>query len=151
MSADPALRPFTVYERRQVAGTQVAWDQPSKILPMDPAVRETILRIEREFEESLLQLQPRAAHLPSRLRSLLWIQCSLQAMAERGLPIADAEEVRSELTARLPQLADAEAVRSELPAAGLAPLADAEAVRSELPAGLAQLRQPAAVPRVATA
>jgi len=151
MSADPALRPFTVYERRQVAGTQVAWDQPSKILPMDPAVRETILRIERDFEESLLQLQPRAAHLPSRLRSLLWIQCSLQAMAERGLPIADAEEVRSELTARLPQLADAEAVRSELPAAGLAPLADAEAVRSELPAGLAQLRQPAAVPRVATA
>ena len=103
MAADPALRAFTVYERRQVAGTEITWDQPSKILPMDPSVRETILRIEREFEESLLQLQPRAAHLPSRLRSLLWIQSSLQAMAERGLPIADDEEVRSEFTARLPQ------------------------------------------------
>ena len=63
----------------------------------------------------------------------------------------EAEEVRSEFTARLPQLADAEPVRSELPAAGLAQLADAQAVRSELPAGLAQLRPPAAVPRVATA
>ena len=103
MAADPALRAFTVYERRQVAGTEITWDQPSKILPMDPSVRETILRIEREFEESLLQLQPRAAHLPSRLRSLLWIQSSLQAMAERGLPIADDEEVRSEFAARLPQ------------------------------------------------
>src|SRR5258705_14911 len=103
MSADPALRAFTGYERRQVAGTEVTWDQPSKILPMDPSVRETILRIERDFEESLLQLQPRAAHLPSRLRSLLWIQSSLQAMAERGLPIADDEEVRSAFAARLPQ------------------------------------------------
>jgi hypothetical protein len=103
MSADPALRAFTVYERRQVAGTEITWDQPSKILPMDPSVRETILRIERDFEESLLQLQPRAAHLPSRLRSLLWIQSSLQAMAEQGLPIADDEEVRREFTARLPQ------------------------------------------------
>ena len=103
MSADPALRAFTVYERRQVAGTEITWDQPSKILPMDPSVREAILRIERDFEESLLQLQPRAAHLPSRLRSLLWIQSSLQAMAEQGLPIADDEEVRSEFTARLPQ------------------------------------------------
>jgi len=103
MAADPALRAFTVYERRQVAGTEITWDQPSKILPMDPSVRETILRIEREFEESLLQLQPRAGHLPSRLRSLLWIQSSLQAMAEQGLPIADDEEVRSEFAARLPQ------------------------------------------------
>ncbi len=104
MSADPELRAFTVYERRQVAGTGIAWDQPSKILPMDLAVRETILRIEREFEESLVELQPRAAHLPSRVRSLLWILCSMRTMAAQGLPIADEQEVRSEFTARLPQL-----------------------------------------------
>jgi radical SAM superfamily enzyme YgiQ (UPF0313 family) len=104
MSADPELRAFTVYERRQVAGTAIAWDQPAKILPMDLAVRETILRIERDFEELLVQLQPRAAHLPSRVRSLIWILCSLQTMAMQGLPIADEQEVCSELTARLPQL-----------------------------------------------
>jgi hypothetical protein len=103
MAADPALRAFTVYERRQVAGTQITWDQPSKILPMDPSVRETILRIERDFEELLGQLQPRAAHLPSRVRSLIWILCSLRTMAAQGLPIAEEQEVCSELTARLPQ------------------------------------------------
>jgi radical SAM superfamily enzyme YgiQ (UPF0313 family) len=110
MAADPALRAFTVYERRQVAGTQITWDQPSKILPMDPSVRETILRIERDFEELLGQLQPRAAHLPSRVRSLIWILCSLRTMAAQGLPIAEEQEVCSELTARLPQAMRAAAV-----------------------------------------
>src|SRR5258708_3921276 len=94
MAADPELRAFTVHERRAIAGTQITWEQPSKILPMDPCVGETILRIEREFEAALLQLQPRAAHLPARLRSLLWILCSLPVMAERGLPIADEEAAR---------------------------------------------------------
>jgi radical SAM superfamily enzyme YgiQ (UPF0313 family) len=112
MSVDPELRAFTVYQRRQVAGTAIAWDQPTKILPMDLAVRETILRIERDFEEALVQLQPRAAHLPSRVRSLLWILCSLRTMAKQGLPIADEHEVRSEFTARLPQLQRAAAVPS---------------------------------------
>ena len=110
MSADPELRAFTAYQRRQVAGTEIAWDQATKILPMDLAVRETILRIERDFEELLVQLQPRAAHLPSRVRSLLWILCSLRTMAAQGLPIADEQEVCSELTARLPQQKRAAAV-----------------------------------------
>jgi radical SAM superfamily enzyme YgiQ (UPF0313 family) len=104
MAADPELRAFTVHERRAIAGTQITWEQPSKILPMDPSVGEAILSIERAFDEALLQLQPRAAHLPSRLRSLLWILCSLPVMAARGLPIADEEEVRAELDARLPPL-----------------------------------------------
>ena len=110
MSADPELRAFTVYERRRVAGTAIAWDQPTKILPMDLAVRETILRIERDFEELLGQLQPRAAHLPSRVRSLIWILCSLRTMAAQGLPIAEEQEVCSELTARLPHAKRAGAV-----------------------------------------
>ena len=104
MAADPGLRAFTVHEHRAIAGTRISWEQPSKILPMDPVVGETILRIERDFEEALLQLQPRAAHLPSRLRSLLWILSSLPVMAARGLPIANEAEVRSELDSRMPQL-----------------------------------------------
>jgi hypothetical protein len=104
MAADPGLRAFTVHEHRAIAGTRISWEQPSKILPMDPVVGETILRIERDFEEALLQLQPRAAHLPSRLRSLLWILCSLPVMAARGLPIANEKDVRSELDSRMPQL-----------------------------------------------
>jgi anaerobic magnesium-protoporphyrin IX monomethyl ester cyclase len=102
MAADPALRSCTVSERREIAGTGLEWNQPSKILPIDPQVRETILGVEREFEAFLAGTGRDAAHLPSRLRSLIWIQCALRPMAERGLPIADEEAVRGELAARLP-------------------------------------------------
>jgi hypothetical protein len=102
LAADPALRPFTVSERREIGATGIAWDQPAKILPMDPLVRETILAIERDVDAFLAQAQASAAHLPSRLRSLIWILCSLRHMAERGMPIADEEVVRRELGARLP-------------------------------------------------
>jgi len=104
MAADPALAPFTVCERREIAGTGLTWDQPAKILPMDPLVRETILAIEQDVEAFLVQAGRNAAHLPSRLRSLIWILCSLRPMAEHGLPIADAEAVRRELAARLPRI-----------------------------------------------
>jgi radical SAM superfamily enzyme YgiQ (UPF0313 family) len=104
MSADPELRPFTVYEHRRISGTSVAWDQPAKILPIDAEVRETILGIEHDYEAQLAQLQRPGIHLPSRVRSLIWILCSLGPMAARGLSIADYEEVRAELAARLPQL-----------------------------------------------
>jgi len=104
MAADPALAPFTVCERREIAGTGLTWDQPAKILPMDPVVRETILAIEHDVEAFLAQAGRDAAHLPSRLRSLIWILCSLRPMAEHGLPIADAEAVRCGLAARLPRV-----------------------------------------------
>ncbi|HTY48108.1 MAG TPA: radical SAM protein [Steroidobacteraceae bacterium] len=102
MATDPELVPFTVSERREVAGTPIAWDQPTKILPMDPRVRDIILRIECAFEEFLAGFQG-SAHLPSRVRSLIWILCSLGPMAEHGLPIADEQEVRRALAARLPR------------------------------------------------
>ncbi|HUE47732.1 MAG TPA: hypothetical protein VMO54_00875, partial [Steroidobacteraceae bacterium] len=94
----------TVCERREVAGTDVAWDQPAKILPLEAAVREAILRIEREFEASLRRLESCAAHLPSRVRSLIWILSSLPVMAEHGLAVADEQDVKRELASRLPQL-----------------------------------------------
>jgi hypothetical protein len=81
---------------------------------MDPLVRETILAIERDVEAFLAQAQADAAHLPSRLRSLVWILCSLPHMAERGMPIADEEAVRRELAARFP------GARPQLPAVGAA-------------------------------
>jgi radical SAM superfamily enzyme YgiQ (UPF0313 family) len=104
MSADPQLEPFTVYERRHIRGTRLAWDQPVKILPLDPLVRATILAIEHDYEARLEELQRRVAHLPSRVRSLIWILCSLETMAAHGFAVADRETVRSELSARLPQL-----------------------------------------------
>jgi radical SAM superfamily enzyme YgiQ (UPF0313 family) len=100
---DPRLLPHTVFAERHVAGTNVSWVQAAKILPIDPIVREVVLRIEQDFEEHLSALEQRASHLPSRVRSLLWILASLPVMAEHGYPVADECEVRAELEARLPQ------------------------------------------------
>ena len=78
---DPRLLPHTRYLRRQIGGTNISWDQPAKILPIDPLVRDVILRMEESFETVLASLENRVAHLPSRVRSLLWI---MSASADTG-------------------------------------------------------------------
>lgn len=100
---DPSLLPHTRYLRRQIAGTDICWDQPAKILPIDPVVRDVILRLELNFETMLAAFEKRA-HLPSRVRSLLWILCAIPILAEFGEFIADESEIREELDARLPPL-----------------------------------------------
>lgn len=109
---DPALLPHTQYVRRHIAGTAIEWEQPAKILPIDPIVSEVILRIERDFETALAELQQRGAHLPSRIRSLVWILAAAPIMAEHGIIIAPENEVRAELEGRLPQARRATAVRA---------------------------------------
>jgi radical SAM superfamily enzyme YgiQ (UPF0313 family) len=99
---DPSLKPQTRYLRRQVGGTAVAWDQAAKILPIDPVVSDAILRIEEGFETVLASLERGAAHLPSRVRSLIWILSAIPVLAESGRFIAEDEEIRAELGARLP-------------------------------------------------
>jgi hypothetical protein len=103
LARDPELTAHTVYAERHVAGTNITWMQPAKILPVAPTVREAILEIEQDFEAALAALQQRCAHLPSRVRSLVWILSSLPVMARHGFPIANDAEVRAELEARLPQ------------------------------------------------
>jgi radical SAM superfamily enzyme YgiQ (UPF0313 family) len=109
---NPALAEHTVLERRRIAGTALEWEQPAKILPADPVVREAILHIERDFDALLEVIQEHAAHLPSRVRSLVWILASIPTMAAHGLHIADENEVRAELRARLPSTPRAAAPRA---------------------------------------
>ncbi|HMD75278.1 MAG TPA: hypothetical protein VKG05_15550, partial [Steroidobacteraceae bacterium] len=104
LSKDPGLLAHTHYAHRHVAGTNVTWEQPVKILPIDPVVTDAILRIERSFEEVLAQLEITVAHLPSRVRSLLWILSAVPIMAECGQYIAEEREVRADLYARLPAI-----------------------------------------------
>jgi len=104
LAKDTCLLPHTHYAHQRIAGTGIGWEQPVKILPIDPIVTDAILRMERSFESMLVPLERQVAHLPSRLRSLLWILSSLPIMAERGQYIADESEVRGELYARLPPL-----------------------------------------------
>ena len=61
MAQDRTLLPYTVSVRYRVAGTGVQWDQPAKILPIDPTVSAVILRIERDFEAMLGTLEQQAA------------------------------------------------------------------------------------------
>jgi radical SAM superfamily enzyme YgiQ (UPF0313 family) len=103
VAAERGLEPFTVYERRQIRGTALSWNQPTKVLPMDAEVRAAVVEIEREYQTLLAQLQQHAAHLPSRVRSLLWILAALEPLAARGLAIADDAALRADLLARLPQ------------------------------------------------
>jgi radical SAM superfamily enzyme YgiQ (UPF0313 family) len=100
---DPRLTPYTENAERNVAGTEIRWEQAAKILPIDPAVKDVVLSMERRFEEMLAALENDVAHLPSRVRSLLWILASIPVMAERGIVIADMNEVQTELAARLPR------------------------------------------------
>jgi radical SAM superfamily enzyme YgiQ (UPF0313 family) len=101
---DSSLAPHTIHERRRVAGTEVEWEQPAKILPIEPRVREAVLRIESGFEHRLAAIEEGVAHLPSRVRSLLWILSSLSVLADYGICAGDARAVQVELDARLPRL-----------------------------------------------
>lgn len=109
---DPALIPHTQFAHRHVDGTDIEWDQAAKILPIDPTVREVILQIERNFETLLAELQPRVAHLPSRVRSLVWILAGVPVLAEHGILVASEQEVRADLESRLPQARRATARRA---------------------------------------
>lgn len=103
LARDPDLLPHTQYAHRHVESTTIEWQQPVKILPIDPLVREVILEIERDFEAALAELQHCVAHLPSRVRSLVWIASAAPIMARHGFEIASDEQIRGELDARLPQ------------------------------------------------
>jgi hypothetical protein len=100
---DPSLAAHVRYADRKIAGTGLSWRQPAKILPIDPVVAAVILHMECSFERLLGSLE-QEAHLPSRVRSLLWILCSLPIMAEHGYYIAPESELRAQLCARLPGL-----------------------------------------------
>lgn len=101
---DPRLLPQTRYESRYVAGTSIRWEQPTKILPVDPDVAAFILELERHFETLLEQLQGSGMHLPSRVRSLLWILAAVPLLAARGIEFASEAAIRADLAARLPRM-----------------------------------------------
>jgi radical SAM superfamily enzyme YgiQ (UPF0313 family) len=109
---DRALAPYTIHVRRHIAGTDVEWSQPAKILPVDPVVREAVLRIERAFEARIAALGEAQTHLPSRIRSLVWIQSSLGVLADYGMRIGDVEAMQAELETHLPRLPGATAPRA---------------------------------------
>lgn len=89
MSRDPELKPHTISESIKIPGTAIQWQQPQKILPMDDAARDTICEVETRFKVRLDEVAASSAHLPSRVRSLIWIEAALPLLAEQGFDIPD--------------------------------------------------------------
>lgn len=103
MTNDATLGRATVFARRHIAGTGLSWNQAAKILPLDPLVRDTILEIESEFDEAASELGGAIGHLPSRVRSLLWIMSAIPQLERRGCDMPPLQAVEAMLPMHLPR------------------------------------------------
>ena len=101
MAGDPSLAAFTLWEDCAVSGTSIRWRRPAKILPLDPETRATILAIEQDFLELLPRLAAEGMHLPSRVRSLLWVVCAVPQLSRRGFAMPSMAAVVHDLMSRL--------------------------------------------------
>jgi len=97
MARDASLRSFTTMERQAIPGTDLSWDQPAKILPADPDVRCAILAIEEMFERRIERLAAKVSHLPSRLRSLVWIASAAPILRRAGHAMPSDLRIRTAL------------------------------------------------------
>jgi radical SAM superfamily enzyme YgiQ (UPF0313 family) len=102
MSSDPALLPQTRYTLQSIAGTAIRWQQPSTILPFDPTLRALMATVEELFAERLARLEREHAHLPSRVRSLLWIGAAAPVLRAIGFDAPDDDAIERRLRALLP-------------------------------------------------
>lgn len=102
MASDPSLQPQTRSTLQTIAGTAIRWQQPSTILPFDPVLRAAIATIEEEFALRLEALEAERAHLPSRVRSLLWIWCASPVLRVLGFDAPHQDAVFARLRTLLP-------------------------------------------------
>jgi radical SAM superfamily enzyme YgiQ (UPF0313 family) len=102
MSNDPALLPQTRYELQSIAGTAIRWEQPATILPFDAALRAVMATVEELFAARLARLESEHAHLPSRVRSLLWIGAASPILRAIGFDAPEEDAVETRLRALLP-------------------------------------------------
>jgi radical SAM superfamily enzyme YgiQ (UPF0313 family) len=105
MANDATLQSQAVYETHRIAGTDIRLRQATALLPFDAQVREAILEIEASFETRRRSLEGGLLHMPSRLRSLLWVIAAIPALAARGQEAPDLALAISEFTRRLPRAA----------------------------------------------
>lgn len=80
----------------------LAWEQPAKTLPVDPGVRDAVLKIERTFSECLTMIETEVARMPARVRSLLWIACAVPVLASHGETVPNLGSAVRALVSRLP-------------------------------------------------
>jgi radical SAM superfamily enzyme YgiQ (UPF0313 family) len=103
MSSDPELVPQTRYTLQSIAGTAIRWQQPSTILPFDAELRAVMATIEELFAARLARLEAEHAHLPSRVRSLLWISTASPVLQAVGYDAPAQDDVDRRLRTLLPR------------------------------------------------
>ncbi|HEX4267356.1 MAG TPA: radical SAM protein [Steroidobacteraceae bacterium] len=84
IARDASLEPHTVYETFSIPDTNLVWRQATKILPADPQTRDVILEIEEQFNVASRSHASRVAHLPSRVRSVLWLNAARRVLSDVG-------------------------------------------------------------------
>jgi radical SAM superfamily enzyme YgiQ (UPF0313 family) len=82
LAADAEVSAQTVYEARTIPGTSLSWLDATKILPADSQTRDAILQIEERFEVACRNLAGQMVHVPSRMRSVLWLQAAQEILTE---------------------------------------------------------------------
>ncbi len=100
MSKDPTLKEHTISKTMSVPGTAITWQQPQKILPIDDDARQVICEIETRFKNRLERLLPVSGHMPSRIRSLIWIEVALPLLKARGFDVPDQAKISRLIDAR---------------------------------------------------
>ncbi len=104
MAADPTLEEYIVYAKYQIEGTDRELRQAAMMLPVETDVRAAILEMECEYLEWLRFLDAEVAHLPSRVRSLVWIVSAARVLPVYGEATPSRAEVLEQLLRRLPGL-----------------------------------------------
>lgn len=101
MSRDPDLAAEIRYRHQKVADTTIEWDQPVIIVPKDAAMWEALQAIEADSRKWLDELSKLKLHLPSRIRSLLWVICAIPVLENAGYEMPDLGKVVDLLLRRL--------------------------------------------------
>jgi len=82
IARDARLELQTVHETVRVPGTDLIWRQATKILPADPRTRDAILEIEEQFTRASRAYCSQVAHVPSRVRSVIWLKAARRVLGE---------------------------------------------------------------------
>ncbi len=101
LARDPRLEPHTVYETLTVPGTSLAWRHAAKILPAEPRTRDAILSIETGFERLCRARLDGVAHVPSRVRSILWLAAAQSVLTAAGYDMPAMDSIMGCLTGKL--------------------------------------------------
>jgi radical SAM superfamily enzyme YgiQ (UPF0313 family) len=95
IARDASLQPQTVYETLTVPGSSLRWQHAAKILPADARTRDAILSIEARFERLCRSQLDGVAHLPSRVRSILWLAACQPVLAAAGEDVPSRDSIMS--------------------------------------------------------